>query len=91
MILARAADIARTIDREVGERPASRARFIDSAFAGVLGRAPTDAERAECFSGLARLAAALQNEGPTASTPEGRARSALVHVLLNHNDFVTIR
>jgi hypothetical protein len=91
MILTRAADIALAIDGEVGETTTARARFIDSAFARLLGRAPTDAEKAECSRGLDRLAAALQLEGQNASPPEARARSALVHVLLNHNDFVTIR
>ena len=29
--------------------------------------------------------------GQPASTPQERARAALIHVLLNHNDFVSIR
>jgi len=91
MVLTRAGDIASVIDREVGAGPGARDAFIDSAFERLLGRAPTDAERTECASGLARLAATFGSEGKKAAPPEARARSALVHVLLNHNDFVTIR
>ena len=28
---------------------------------------------------------------PPASDPKARARESLVHVLMNHNDFVTVR
>ena len=65
-----------------------------AAFERILGRAPSDAEQSECEAGLARLAGAFAAEGRNESpgrTPEARARSALVHVLLNHNDFITIR
>ena len=79
------------IDREVGGDPSARGAFVDSAFERILGRAPTEAERAECASGLARLAEAFASEEKQAAPPETRARSALVHVLLNHNDFVSIR
>ncbi|MFI5461179.1 MAG: PSD1 and planctomycete cytochrome C domain-containing protein [Isosphaerales bacterium] len=91
MVLTRARDIASEIDREVGGGPRARTAFTDSAFVRLFGREPTDAERTECASGLARLAAAFASEGKQAAPPEARARSALVHVLLNHNDFVTIR
>jgi hypothetical protein len=47
-------------------------------FGRVLPRPPTDAERAECLRYL----------GPAAAP---RRRESLVHVLLNHHDFVTIR
>jgi len=91
MVLTGAGDIASVIDREVGAGPGARDAFIDSAFERLLGRAPTDAERTECATGLTRLATAFRSEGKKAASPEARSRSALVHVLLNHNDFVTIR
>jgi hypothetical protein len=94
MVLTRAAQIADVIDGEVTERPASHAAFVAAAFEGILGRRSTGAEQAECESGLARLAEAFRNEksaNPAGRAPESRARSALVHVLLNHNDFITIR
>ena len=52
--------------------------FVTAAFEQVLSRPPTDAERAECLRYL--------GDGPRL-----RRRESLVHVLLNHHDFVTIR
>ncbi len=91
MVLTRAGDIASVIESEVGGSPQARGAFVDSAFERILGRAPTEAERAECANGLVRLAEAFAVEAKNAAPPEARARSALVHVLLNHNDFVSIR
>jgi hypothetical protein len=91
MVLTRAAEIAALIEREVGSRPTARPAFVAAVFERVLGRLPTDAERAECLSGLVRLATTFAAEPKSPLSAEGRARSALVHVLLNHNDFVSIR
>ncbi|MGO9462547.1 MAG: PSD1 and planctomycete cytochrome C domain-containing protein [Isosphaeraceae bacterium] len=91
MVLTRAKDIASTIDREVGGGVSARGAFVVSVFERVLGRAPTEAERTECAAGLAQLAEAFAPESKNVASPEARARSALVHVLLNHNDFVSIR
>ena len=52
--------------------------FVASAFETVLSRPPTDPEREEC----ARFLAA--GDAP-------RARAILVHALLNHHEFVTLR
>ena len=91
--LARAAEIAATIDKEVGESdtPAVRAAFVVSAFERVLGRTPTDGERAECAGALERLRGVFASEGRAGASLICKARAALVHVLLNHNDFVSIR
>jgi len=51
--------------------------FVETAFRTMLGRPPSPAEREEC----ARF---LGQAGP-------KGREGLVHVLFNHNDFVTIR
>jgi hypothetical protein len=92
MVLTKAGEIAAAIDREVGGGPSTRGAFVVSAFERILGRPPTGAERSECAAGLAQLAGAFAAEGAQSGRPpEARARSALVHVLLNHNDFVTIR
>jgi hypothetical protein len=94
MVLARAAEIAAAIDREVGGDPSMRSRFIVSAFERILGRSPGAAEAGACAAALARLAGTFTAEAAQPApgpTPEGRARSALVHVLLNHNDFIMIR
>ena len=94
MVLTRAGQIAEAIDRETGATPAfaTRSAFIVSAFEQILGRLPTASERSACNAGLDRMTSAFTADPAIIdSTPEARARSALVHVLLNHNDFVTIR
>jgi hypothetical protein len=91
MVLTRSNDIAGVIDREVGSDPGCRAAFVDSAFERILSRVPTEAERSECIAGLVRLASASMSSATDAAAAEKHSRSALVHVLLNHNDFVTIR
>ena len=75
--------------------------FIDAAFLCVLGRSPEPSERTECDRFLRRqvellsAATGLTTFGAGAATPPKdrlrRARRNLVHVLLNHNDFVTIK
>jgi hypothetical protein len=78
--------------------------FVESAFERILGRLPN---RAELGASLEYLQGqkALYEGGATLSRfssgpdslikpsadPAQRARESLVHVLLNHNDFVTIR
>lgn len=62
--------------------------FVREMFERILSRSPTDTELAVCIE-------ALQNHPKlaTADSTEGtaRARESIVRVLLNHNDFVTIR
>jgi hypothetical protein len=70
-----AGQLARTLFEEVGSCPAD---FVGAAFERVLSRPPSAAERAECLRYL----------GPDAAP---RRCESLVHVLLNHHDFVTIR
>ena len=63
--------------------------FIRTAFTTILATAPTAAEQQLCAESLAQLLAAAK-AGKSAQ-PETKARTALVHALLNHNDFITIR
>ena len=82
----------------------SQQPFIDSLFVRVLSRKPTDAERQTCEAFLAQQTArfakaadlATFDNGPKlnvapSTDPAQRARENLAHVLLNHNDFVTVR
>ncbi len=82
----------------------ANAAFVRAAFERVLGRSPTSQEQAACEGYLIAQAKRLSDRsrltpftaGPAssvlpASDPAQRAREDLVHVLLNHNDFVTIR
>ncbi len=85
--------------------PASNdAEFVKAAFEQVLGRLPAREEQARCEQFLRDQNTLLRNGGkltpfpadgsvavPPSADPAGRARENLVHVLVNHNDFVTIR
>ncbi|MCB1062432.1 MAG: DUF1553 domain-containing protein, partial [Verrucomicrobiae bacterium] len=63
--------------------------FIEAAFAIVLARAPDESERAECRLYLEDLRKLAPEEKP--ESLDSRHRAQLIHALLNHNDFVTIR
>jgi hypothetical protein len=88
-----------------GSNPdAATARFVRIAFEQVLSRPPSADEgalsaqflatQAERLSDSAKLTAFTGGDAAAvkaADDPRMRAREDLVHVLLNHNDFVTIR
>jgi len=78
--------------------------FIRAAFERVLNRPPTSDEMETCTSFIQSQSRMLQDAGsltphdgiekatvPPAADAGQRARENLVHVLINHNDFVTIR
>jgi cytochrome c553 len=80
------------------------AEFVKAAFETTLGRPPSPQESARALVFLREQADLLgqtdklsvfgaDNQGQPAPSPEPvvRARENLVHVLFNHNDFVTIR
>lgn len=83
---------------------AGRTEFITAAFEAVLSREPSAAEAAACAAFLekqqALFAAEIPASSPTANKgnaippaadPALRAAENLVHVLFNHNEFITIR
>lgn len=63
--------------------------FIRTTFTTLLATVPTPAEQQLCADSLAQFLAAAKER--KSSPPETKARAALVHALLNHNDFITIR
>jgi mono/diheme cytochrome c family protein len=78
--------------------------FVKAAFEQVLGRVPSREEQSRCEKFLADQRELLKNAGKLTPFPADsgaavppsldaaiRARENLVHVLINHNDFVTIR
>ena len=89
--LSLAADIADRIAENCDPSPSADSvagvshTFIRTAFEFILARLPTDDELAVCREYLDDLAAL-----PDAPDPP-RMRRRLVHALLNHNDFITIR
>ncbi|HVU89389.1 MAG TPA: PSD1 and planctomycete cytochrome C domain-containing protein [Pirellulales bacterium] len=97
--------LAASIWQESNTRPdGADERFVGAAFEQVLSRSPSAEECSLSLEFLARQAARLADKtqltafagGETAAVkpaddPAMRAREDFVHVLLNHNDFVTIR
>ena len=78
--------------------------FVRAAFERIVGRLPSAEEvkalleylksQAELYansSGLDRFQTGTRSRVPPAADSTQRARESLVHVLLNHNDFVTVR
>ncbi|MFO0825744.1 MAG: PSD1 and planctomycete cytochrome C domain-containing protein [Gemmataceae bacterium] len=97
--------LALNVSREVAKQlsKGDDVAFVAAAFERVLGRLPTDDERNRCVAFLTEQTALFAKPGkltpfpagpavtPPATDPGQRAREDLVHVLLNHNDFVTVR
>jgi|SRR5579871_335850 len=92
------------ITKRDGAAMASDAKFIADAFDVVLNRPPTNAEHIESMKFLTEQEKLFEEpkkltpiqtgaaaEVKPESDPHLRAREDLVHVLLNHTDFVTIR
>jgi hypothetical protein len=92
------------ITKRAGATAASDAKFVADGFDMVLNRPPTAAERTESLKFLEEQEQLVQDpkkltpiqtgvagEVKPESEPHLRAREDLVHVLLNHTDFVTIR
>ncbi len=91
---------ARALSRE----EKTDAGFVRAGFEQVLGRRPSSAELATCVEFLREQSALLADKKrltpfgagaaspvPPAADPRQRAREGLIHVLLNHHDFVTVR
>lgn len=98
--------LARKLSEEVATYPndAQAQAFVTTAFERILNRQPAQVELDECVNFLATQTETLRGQatlskfsGGTASAfppsdqPDQRVRENLVHVLLNHNDFITIR
>jgi hypothetical protein len=96
-------EVARRVAASLAPVAGDPAAFVDAAYRRVLGRAPSPAEAGECSAFLDRQArllsepkalAAFPGSGSSvapSADPAQRAREDLVHVLLNHHDFVTVR
>ena len=98
--------LSRQVDRQVGlENTAeNNRRFLQTIFLRILGRSPSVPEQTTCLEFLTGQTVLLEQPGklvpfgkgqtisvPPASQPHLRARENLVLVLLNHNEFLTIR
>ena len=98
--------LARVLSERAGRDPSTtcRQRFLDLAFTHVLSRRPTRLEQVACLDFLVTQTVRLSHPAqltplrkgqPLTVTPSRlphlRARENLVHVLINHNEFVTVR
>jgi hypothetical protein len=96
--------LARTLSETLKDAADGDGAIVTAAFERVLCRPPLEAELAACREFLMQqreqLADAKSLSGfegettaavPPSDDPALRARENLVHVLMNHNDFVTVR
>ena len=94
LVLDAAARIAGFIAEDAGlqgAKPDSRTdvQFVNAAYTYVLGVGVQEAEMAACLRALEAWRAA--SDAPDSAAAAQAARTHLVWVLLNHNDFVTLR
>lgn len=96
--------LARKLWDQLNDSNPSPTAFVEQAFLRVLSRPPAPEEHRACLQFLTEQAQLLSatdglstfRGGTTphveaAKEPQARARENLVHVLMNHNDFVTVR
>lgn len=99
-----ALNASRELATQILARSITAAPFISLAFEYVLGRHPTPEEKNRCETFVLEQAKLYQQPAklspfpagpagviPPSTDPAQHAREDLIHVLLNHNDFVTIR
>ena len=91
MSLTGAGEIAAAIERHLTAKLNDDDAFVNLAFECVLGRAPSNQELLACQAGLQQIAALPPADAQAEDVETRRARQAIVHVLLNHNDFISIR
>lgn len=89
--LTSAAAIASTLEQQIPGLDESDSKFIAAAFQLLLCRDATDAEHAECSRFFEQLDRLLKKQDLSAMERQQRLHVRLIHSLLNHNDFVTIR
>jgi hypothetical protein len=94
---------ARRVARELSPSCEPDTAFVQAAFEQVLSRMPDSQEQASCEKFLSSQVTILSDTNkltrrsgassplPPASDPRLRARENLIHVLINHQDFVTVR
>jgi hypothetical protein len=95
---------SRLLAGQLAASTASDREFVKLAFERILSRPPSSQEQERCetflveqselladTSRLTAFAEGTKAEIAPSANPPVRARENLVHVLLNHNDFLTIR
>ena len=92
---------ARILAHAIAGASSGPGTFTVSAFEHLLTRAPTKAERTECatflqeqtrrFQAMKLTGASVTDGSQPSADPAQRARENLVHALMNHHEFVTVR
>jgi hypothetical protein len=96
--------LARQLWQEASADKSPQPRFVRAAFLQILSRPPADEELAACqqflttqaatFFDTSKLTTFVGGAAPVvkpATDPQQRSRENLIQVLMNHNDFVTVR
>jgi hypothetical protein len=96
-------DQARILSQRIGKQVSDDNAFASVAFRSILSRRASDSELSTCLHFLEQQTKLLENKSVLSSVgvakttvqpaaePALRARENLIHVLMNHNDFVTVR
>jgi hypothetical protein len=96
-------ELTKTLSRQLAKRLWDKAgssdaesaentdRFVKLAFLQVLNRKPREAELAASKEFLNQQTIRLTSAAENQFDPSVRSRENLVHALMNHNDFVTVR
>jgi hypothetical protein len=87
LALKNAGKIAIRLVKHSGDVPETL--FARAAFTALLATTPTDDELAACTDAMSRWRALYVLQAPQEAAQ--RVRAHLVHALVNHNDFVTVR
>ncbi|WP_442505387.1 PSD1 and planctomycete cytochrome C domain-containing protein [Novipirellula sp. SH528] len=88
-------ELALTASQQIAERisdedpEASFKQFVERAFFALLARSPNSEEVDHCAEFGHQIAEL--HSGATATELSSRMRARLVHALINHNDFISIR
>ncbi len=104
LALSKSRILAADLWKETQHQDRARLEFVDAAFLRILSRPPLEEEQKVCLQFLVDQAALLSDSATLdtfaggvaaqvepSGDPHQRARENLVHVLMNHNDFVTLR
>ncbi len=92
--------LSKKLASSLGDADSSAAAsFVTLAFEHLLSRPPSSEESVACQNFLQKAFAnppetasiPVKNDPPSDSGSFARAHASLVHALINHNDFVTIR
>lgn len=87
-----ASKIAQRISQHGSSTDDPLATWIEAAFLELLARRPSSEEKNQCLRFCEDVNALLDNEHQQTSDQQRQLVLArLVHVLLNHNDFITVR